>query len=148
MKQIKLLAVLLLIAIGIGSAVAKVPFDKIPNLSGKTSGGKVMVMNTKQFHSVFKNCQGNGRRVAVIEFGAEWCGWCREQKPVMERLAKEYAGEIDFYSIDTDANPQLSSELNISGIPYILVFPVTGAPTKLSGYHDYDEMTQAINKML
>lgn len=58
----------------------------------------------------------------VVDFWAPWCGPCRMVAPIMEELAEEYDGEIDFLKLNTDENPDTPNELGIRGIPTIIVY--------------------------
>ena len=41
---------------------------------------------------------------AVIDFWAPWCGPCRVVGPIIDELSVEYAGKVNFYKINTDAD--------------------------------------------
>ena len=58
----------------------------------------------------------------VVDFWAEWCGPCRRIAPVMDELAREYAGKITFAKVNTDDNRTLSVQYSISAIPAIMLF--------------------------
>lgn len=57
-----------------------------------------------------------------VDFWAPWCGPCRMVAPVVEELAKEYAGRIKFTKVDTDDNPGVASALGIQSIPTLALF--------------------------
>lgn len=65
---------------------------------------------------------------AIIDFYADWCGPCKAVAPTLEQLSEEYAGKVDIYKIDTDAEPELSGLFSIQSIPTFLFIPVEGAP--------------------
>jgi thioredoxin 1 len=57
-----------------------------------------------------------------VDFWAPWCGPCRMVAPVVEELAREYAGRIKFTKVDTDQNPGIASALGIQSIPTLALF--------------------------
>ena len=62
-----------------------------------------------------------GERPVVIDFFATWCGPCKATAPIVEELAKEYAGKIDFYKVDVDQEEELAALFGIRSIYYTLM---------------------------
>ncbi|MBR5663298.1 MAG: redoxin domain-containing protein, partial [Bacteroidales bacterium] len=60
-----------------------------------------------------------GSKPCVIDFYATWCGPCKQIAPIMEKLAKEYDGKVDFYKVDTDQDQKLSMILQVRNIPTV-----------------------------
>jgi putative thioredoxin len=57
----------------------------------------------------------------LIDFWADWCGPCKQLSPVLERLAEADGGSWVLAKIDVDANPSLSTQLQIQSIPTVLL---------------------------
>jgi thioredoxin 1 len=56
----------------------------------------------------------------IVDFWAPWCGPCRMVAPTLEKLAKEYAGEMLVAKVNTDENPEWMTKYGIQGIPTML----------------------------
>ena len=63
----------------------------------------------------------------VVDFWAPWCGPCRVLSPILEKLAEEHRGEVQFGALNTDENPRVATQLKIEGIPAVFAF-VNGQP--------------------
>lgn len=57
----------------------------------------------------------------LVDFWAAWCGPCRMVAPVLDKLAKEFAGQIKIAKVDVDANPGLSQAFRIQSIPNLMI---------------------------
>ena len=95
-----------------------------------------------------KNFTFKGSKPCVIDFYATWCGPCKKVAPIMEKLAKEYDGKVDFYKVDTDQDPKLAMVLQIKNIPTIFFMKAGVQPEKTVGAYDEDHYRKIIDKML
>jgi thioredoxin len=89
-----------------------------------------------------------GTLPCIIDFYADWCGPCRRVSPILEQLAKEYAGRIIFYKVNTDNEQLLSSNLGVTSLPTILFVPLNGKPQALFGAYPKEALVKAINDVL
>ncbi|HMK47870.1 MAG TPA: thioredoxin family protein [Methanocella sp.] len=52
----------------------------------------------------------------LIEFGAPWCAWCSQEKPVVAGLADEYP-TVAFFEVNSDDSPGMVKDFYVKGIP-------------------------------
>lgn len=57
----------------------------------------------------------------VVDFWAPWCGPCRMVAPILDKLAKEFAGQVRIAKMNVDENPMVSQTFNIMSIPTIMM---------------------------
>ncbi|MFH0840107.1 MAG: thioredoxin [Candidatus Omnitrophota bacterium] len=58
----------------------------------------------------------------IIDFWAEWCMPCKMLSPVIDEVAKEFAGKLRIGKINVDEDAELASELMVMNIPTLLFF--------------------------
>ena len=58
----------------------------------------------------------------LVDFWAEWCGPCHALAPVLEKEIEAREGAVELVKVDVDANPGLSQQFGVSGIPAVKAF--------------------------
>ncbi len=87
-------------------------------------------------------------RPVVVDFYADWCMPCRRLAPILREIAQHYNGEVDFYRINVDENPNIAAAFAIRNIPMLLICPLKGEPKTIIGLYSRDEYIRVINQAL
>lgn len=88
-----------------------------------------------------------GSKPAIVDVSATWCMPCRRLAPILQELAKEYSGKIDFYKIDLDENREVADAFGVHSVPTVIFFPVGGTPQYIMGLYPKQELINVINYM-
>lgn len=87
-------------------------------------------------------------RPVVVDFYADWCGPCRRLAPILREIAHYYQGEVDFYRINVDDNPDIAAAFEIRSIPMLLICPLNGEPKTVVGLYAKQEYIRVINQAI
>ena len=61
-------------------------------------------------------------QIVFVDFWAAWCGPCKMIAPVLDELAKDFAGRVKICKMDVDASKETPAKFNIRGIPTLMIF--------------------------
>jgi thioredoxin len=84
----------------------------------------------------------------LVEFWAPWCGPCRVIHPIIDELAKENAGKLKCYKLNTDESPSTASRYGIRSIPTVILFKNGEKKDAVIGAVPKSTLTSSIEKFL
>lgn len=85
---------------------------------------------------------------AIVDFSAEWCGWCKKLEPILADLEKEYDGKIRFLRVDTDRSPDLAREFGVQGLPTMVLFKDGKPFDRVEGYRSKAQLKARLDPLL
>ncbi len=89
-----------------------------------------------------------GEKPCVIDIYAVWCGPCKALAPVLEKLAKEYEGKVQFYKIDAEKETDLARAIGIRSYPTLLFIAKGKKPILVEGAYPEESLKEIINTNL
>ena len=87
-------------------------------------------------------------RFVVVDFWASWCPPCRIIAPIIEKLAKQYAGKIVFAKVNVDQNPKTALAYRVTSIPTLIVIKNGVEVDRIIGAAPEEVIRSIINKHL
>jgi thioredoxin 1 len=82
----------------------------------------------------------------LVDFWASWCAPCKMLAPVVEKVANAYSGKAKFVKLDTDANPNIAGQYQVSGIPCLILFKNGQPVDRIMGYVPENVITGMLAK--
>lgn len=58
----------------------------------------------------------------LVDYWADWCGPCKMISPILDEVAKEYAGKLKVCKLNIDENQATPPKFGIRGIPTLMLF--------------------------
>jgi len=86
--------------------------------------------------------------VFLIDFDANWCGWCRKMDPHLAKLSDKLGDKINIVKIDFDANPEARSYFGVRGIPALFVIVDGKQVRSAMGYQTKDQLFALVKDLV
>lgn len=113
-----------------------------PRPAGGSTGATLAELDALSY-SGFAQTPG---RLAVVVFGAEWCGACKQMEPLIGKLAEEFKDRAVVGKIDVDRAKTLAKSENVTLIPELRFFRDGKQVGRLVGGTDEGTLRQMFEK--
>lgn len=84
----------------------------------------------------------------LVDFWATWCGPCRMVGPIVDELAKEYAGKLKVGKLNVDNNGKTSIKYGIMSIPSLLFFKKGQVVDQMVGAAPKNSFVEKLERVL
>jgi thioredoxin-like negative regulator of GroEL len=64
---------------------------------------------------------GGETRPLLLAFSAEWCSYCHDQKPLVQKIETEYADRLDVIRVDIDREPEIARAAGLKVVPALIM---------------------------
>ncbi len=72
--------------------------------------------------NIFEEKIVNNKELAVVDFWAPWCTYCRRIEPAYEKIGSEYGDRLLVGKVNIDDEPELAEKYQVEIIPTLMVF--------------------------
>src|SRR5215475_9859233 len=83
-------------------------------------------------------------KLVLVDFWAQWCKPCRALEPIVDTIAKQYAGAARVLKLNIDDNPSLLQRYRIQVIPTLILFEGGEEKDRIIGAASRDRIARAI----
>ncbi|MBM4155004.1 MAG: thioredoxin [Lentisphaerae bacterium] len=82
--------------------------------------------------------------ITLVDFWAPWCGPCRMQTPILERLAPKVAGKARIAKVNVDEEQAIAIQYNVRNIPTLLLIKDGQVVQQMVGLQQEAKLQQLI----
>lgn len=69
----------------------------------------------------------------LLYFSTSWCAPCKTMAPIMDEVSTQFAGQLKTIKIDVDEQTKLAKQLDVRGVPTLVLLDKFGAKSRLVG---------------
>ena len=100
----------------------------------------------QQSFKELEECVKSG--VTLVDFESPWCRPCRDQKPIVETLARRFKSEARIIELNIDDHRQFAIQHGITSIPTLIIFKNGRELQRFVGLQPAEVLYRAIAEVL
>ena len=64
----------------------------------------------------------NSSKPTLVDFFATWCGPCKMQAPILEKVKEKVGDAANIVKVDIDKNNELAAKYSVQSVPTLILF--------------------------
>ena len=84
----------------------------------------------------------------LVDFGATWCGPCKQLAPIVEQLATDWAGKVKVAYVDVDKARETAMRYGIMSVPTVMIFNGGEAKDQVIGFQTKAALEERLKRIL
>ncbi|MGH8114109.1 MAG: thioredoxin [Rhodanobacteraceae bacterium] len=84
----------------------------------------------------------------LVDFWATWCAPCKAMAPMLDELARDYAGRVKVVKVEMDANPKAAIACHVRSAPTLLLFKDGAVQATQIGLASKSQMQRMLEAVL
>lgn len=84
----------------------------------------------------------------LVDFGATWCGPCKQLAPIVEQLATEWSGKVKVAYVDVDKARETAMRYGIMSVPTVMIFNGGEAKDQVIGFQTKAALEERMKRIL
>ena len=84
----------------------------------------------------------------LLDFYADWCGPCQVLLPTVEKLSKEYDGQVDILKVNVDSQRELAAKFQVRSIPSIFFMKGNNVVNSVKGVVSEGELRKRVEALV
>ena len=101
------------------------------------------INSNKQFNELVAN-----GKPFVLDFYADWCGPCQVLLPTVEKLSKEYEGQVEILKVNVDSQRELAAKFQVRSIPSIFFMKGNNVVNSVKGVLSEGELRKKVEALV
>ena len=84
----------------------------------------------------------------LVDFGATWCGPCKQLAPIVEQLAADWSGKVKVAYVDVDKARETAMRYGIMSVPTVMIFNGGEAKDQVIGFQTKAALEERIKRII
>jgi len=122
-------------------------YDSNNSSSNYQNNGQIVELNDRNFSQL---CMKGNNYVCpvpcVIDFGAEWCQYCKKLEPTLVKLQRKYGNRLQIFHCDVDESPNAAERFGAESLPTLIFVNSKGRQNKMEGFIPESDLIEMISE--